>query len=95
MRKYFTSEDFITFLNLLKEDKLEKLYIEDVINDEIYEVPFLKKQFDSSTIILFGGHLGAIGLIQDTPLLSWKQLAEDIFEDLVSEDGNKIFINTD
>ena len=45
MKRYFSKEDFICFLNLLEADKYSKVFVEYVEDGSTEEVNFLKIDF--------------------------------------------------
>ena len=93
MRRYFSKEDFICFLNLLEENKESDVFIERLEDNSIEKYPFIKMQFNGSTIILYEDPSGSIGIIQDTPVAPWEDYAEGVFENLEQEGEYKVFIN--
>ena len=93
MRRYFSKEDFICFLNLLEENKESDVFIERLEDNSIEKYPFIKMQFNGSTIILYEDPSGSIGIIKDTPVAPWEDYAEGVFENLEQEGEYKVFIN--
>ena len=93
MRRYFSKEDFICFLNLLEENKESDVFIERLEDNSIEKYPFIKMQFNGSTIILYEDPSGSIGIIQDTPVAPWEDYAEGVFENLEPGGECKVFIN--
>ena len=94
MKRYFSQQDFITFLNLLEINKETPLYTEDVEGNE-FEYTFLKFEFLKEEFIMYGHPGGGIGLIQDTQAASWVDYAEEIFKDFEQNGEYKVFIKTD
>jgi hypothetical protein len=99
MKRYFDLEDFITFLNLLEENKPTSLFVESVtyeeeVEGEIEECKFQKINFCGEDVILYDTLRGSIGLIQDTPVAPWDDYAEAVYEDLVQEGEYKLFIKS-
>jgi hypothetical protein len=97
MKRYFDLKDFICFLNLLEADKPTSLFVENIIYEEevegeTEECKFQKISFCGEDIILYDTLRGSIGLIQDTPVASWEDYAEGVYEDLVQEGEYKLFI---
>ncbi len=92
MKRYFDLKDFITFLNLLEEGKVTKLYSECLEDSSVGESNFLKMQFAGNDIILYDHPSGHVGIIQDTPVAPWEDYAEGVYEDLVQEGECKLFI---
>ena len=92
MKRYISKEDFITFLNLLEDSKVTKLFTESVEDGSIDSYSFMKLQFAGETIILYESYYGGIGIIQDTPVAPWEDYAESVWEDLIREDEYKVFI---
>ena len=95
MKRYFGLEDFITFLNLLEDNKVTKLFTESVEDGSISSYSFMKLQFAGETIILYESYYGGTGIIQDTPVAPWEDYAEGVWEDLIREDEYKVFIEED
>ena len=94
MKRYFDRENFISFLNLLEENKYTKLFTESLEGD-ITEYNFLKTKFKNTDIILYDHPYCCIGIIQDTPPYDWEEVAEGVFEDLESNGECKVFIEVD
>lgn len=91
-RRYFKLKDFITFLNLLEENKVTELWIE---GDEEYgsdKYTFMKIYFNKEPIILYAYIFGPAGIIQDTPADTWDKYAECVYEELTAEEEYRIFI---
>lgn len=95
MKRYFGLEDFITFLNLLEDNKATKLFTESVEDGSISSYSFMKLQFAGETIILYQIYSGGVGIIQDTPVAPWEDYAEGVWEDLVREEEFKVFIESE
>ena len=93
MRRYFSKEDFITFINLLEEDKTSKVFTESLEDGSVESYEFRKIKFAGETITLYEFYSGCIGLIQDTPVAPWEDYAEGVFEDLTRESEYKVFID--
>ena len=94
MKRYFNLEDFITFLKLLEEGKITKLYSECLEDGSIEKFNFLKIQFAVNEIILYDHPSGHIGIIQDTPVALWDDYAEEVYDDLTMNDEYKVFIKS-
>ena len=92
MRRYFSKEDFITFINLLEEDKTFKVFTESLEDGSVESHEFRKMKFAGETIVLYECYYGGIGIIQDTPVAPWEDYAEGVFEDLTREGEYKVFI---
>ena len=97
MKRYFDLKDFIAFLHSLEVDKPTSLFVETVIYEEevegeIGECKFQKINFCGECIVLYDILRGSVGLIQNTPVAPWEDYAESVYEDLVQEGENKIFI---
>ena len=92
MKRYFDLQDFITFLNLLEDNKPTELFTESVEDGSIGSYSFMKLQFAGETIILYESYCGGTGIIQDTPVAPWEDYAEGVYEDLTMNDEYKIFI---
>ena len=97
MKRYFDKEDFITFLNLLEVGKPTSLYVktpgyEEEVEGDVEECKFLKINFCGEDIIVYDILRGSFGLIQDTPIATWDDYAELVFEDLECEGEYKVFI---
>lgn len=90
-RRYFKLEDFITFLNLLEENKATELCIE-YTDSSIEKYNFMMLYFNGNAIILYGNDNSHAGIIQDTPAGTWDEYAESVFEDLEHEGECRIFI---
>ena len=95
MRRYFNLEDFITFLNLLEENKTTGLYSECIEDGFVYTHKFLKMKFGNSTIILYDHPSGHVGIIQDTPVAPWDDYTQLVYEDLTLNDEYQLFIKTE
>ena len=92
MKRYFDREDFISFLNLLEDNKITNLYTESGEDGSISEYHFMKTEFCGNTIILYDHPYCCVGIIQDTPPYDWEDCAEGVFEDLESDGDYKVFI---
>ena len=92
MKRYFDLEDFITFLKLLEEGKITKLYTESLEDGSINEHSFLKVRFKDSDAILYDNVNTDIGLISDSYLGTWEEDAKIVFEVLKRGDEYKLFI---
>ncbi len=90
-RRYFNLKDFITFLNLLEENKATELCIE-YTDSSIEKYNFMMLYFNGNAIILYGNDNSHAGIIQDTPVAPWEDYAEGVFEDLVRDGDYKVFI---
>ena len=95
MRRYFSKEDFISFLNLLECGKVTPLHTESVEDGSTDTYYFMKEVFLDEEIILYQIYSGGVGIIQDTPVAPWEDYAEGVWEDLVREDEFKVFIEAD
>lgn len=92
MKRYFSKEDFITFINLLEEDKTTKVFTESMEDGSVESHEFRKTEFAGETIVLYECYAGGIGIIQDTPVAPWEDYAEGVWDDLVREGEYKVFI---
>lgn len=90
-RRYFNLKDFITFLNLLEENKSTELCIE-YTDSSIEKYNFMMLYFNGNAIILYGNDNSHAGIIQDTSAGTWDEYAESVFEDLEHEGECRIFI---
>ena len=95
MKRYFSKEDFISFLNLLECDKVTPLYTESVADGSTDTYYFMKEIFLGDEIILYQIYSGGVGIIQDTPVAPWEDYAEGVWEDLVRNGEFKVFIEVD
>lgn len=95
MKRYFSKEDFITFINLLEEDKTTKVVTESVEDGSVEFHEFRKIMFAGETIVLYECYAGGIGIIQDTPVAPWEDYAEGVFDDLVRNDEFKVYIESE
>ena len=93
MKRYFSKEDFITFINLLEEDKTYKVFTESIEDGSVESREFRKMKFSGETIVLYD-YAGGIGIIQDTPISPWEDYAGLVYEDLIVENEYKLFIKT-
>ena len=92
MKRYFDLKDFITFLNLLEDNKVTPLFTESVEDGSIEKHNFMKMMFSNNTIILYDHPMCQTGIIQDTPVAPWEDYAEGVYEDLTMNDEYKLFI---
>ena len=92
MKRYFDLKDFITFLNLLEDNKVTPLFTESVEDGSIEKHNFMKMMFSGNTIILYDHPMCQTGIIQDSPVAPWEDYAEGVYEDLTMNDEYKIFI---
>ena len=92
MKRYFSKEDFICFINLLEENKPTKLFTESLEDGSVNSYNFMKIQFAGETIILYEFYAGGVGIIQDTPVAPWEDYAEGVFEDLTMNDEYRVFV---
>ena len=95
MKRYFSKEDFICFLNLLECGKITPLHTESVEDESTDTYYFMKEVFLGEEIILYQIYSGGVGIIQDTPVAPWEDYAESVWEDLGREDEFKVFIKAD
>ena len=95
MKRYFSKEDFISFLNLLECGKVIPLYTESVEDGSIDTYYFMKEVFLEEKVILYQIYSGGVGIIQDTPVAPWEDYAEGVWEDLVREGEFNVFIEAD
>ena len=92
MKRYFSKEDFISFIKSLEENKPTKLFTENWEDASFDSHVFMKMQFAGETIVLYEFNAGGIGIIQDTPVAPWEDYAEGVYEDLTMNDEYKVFI---
>lgn len=97
MKRYFSKEDFITFLRLLEVGKPTTLYVEaphyeEEIEGEIDECVFLKVSLCGDDIIIYDTLKGFWGLIQDIPDMPLDYFEDEAYESLVCDGVNRIFI---
>ena len=92
MKRYFDLKDFITFLNLLEDNKVTPLFTENVEDGSIEKHNFMKMMFSSNTIILYDHPMCQTGIIQDSPVAPLEDYAEGVYEDLTMNDEYKLFI---
>jgi hypothetical protein len=95
MKRYFSLEDFITFLNLLEENKVTELFTESVEDGSISKYIFMKIKFSGNIIILYDHPMCQVGIIQDSPVAPWDDYAEGVYEDFTMKDEYKMFIKTE
>ena len=91
MKRYFNLEDFLQFLNLLEDNKPTELYTESMEDGSISKHSFMKMMFSGNTIILYDHPYAVTGIIQDSPLQTWEELAEAVYEDLIVDGEYKMF----
>ena len=84
-RRYFNLEDFITFLNLLEENKVTELCIE-YTNSSIEKYNFMLLYFNGNAIILYGNDNSHAGIIQD------EEYAECVYDELTANEEYRMFI---
>jgi hypothetical protein len=92
MKRYFDLKDFITFLNLLEDNKVTPLFTESVEDGSIKKHNFMKMIFSDNTIILYDHPMCQTGIIQDSPVAPWEDYAEGVYGDLTMNDEYKLFI---
>ena len=92
MKRHFDLKDFITFLNLLEDNKVTPLFTESVEDGSIEKHNFMKMMFSDNTIILYDHPMCQTGIIQDSPVAPWEDYAEGVYEDLTMNDEYKLFI---
>ena len=90
MKRYFDLKGFITFLDLLENNKVTPLFTESVEDGSIEKHNFMKMMFSDNIIILYDHPMGQTGIIQDVG--PWEDYAEGVYEDLTMNDEYKIFI---
>ena len=95
MKRYFDLQDFITFLNLLEDNKVTPLFTESIEDGSIEKHNFMKMMFSNNTIILYDHPMCQTGIIQDSPVAPWDDYAEGVYEDLTTNDEYKVFIESD
>ena len=91
-KKYLNLEDFVSFLNRLRENESQKVYTEYFDGSTVDSYYFMKMSFAGSTIILYETPNAAAGIIQDTPVAPWEDYAEGVFEDFMMDGEFKVFI---
>ena len=84
-RRYFNLEDFITFLNLLEENKATELCIEYTDNS-IEKYNFMLLYFNGNAIILYGNDNSHARIIQD------EEYAECVYDELTANEEYRMFI---
>ena len=97
MKRYFSKEDFISFLDLLETGKYSKVFVEYVEDGSTEEVNFLKIDFKGRftfEVILYDHSAVSVGVIQDTPVASWDDYAKGVYDDLTMNGEFKIFIES-
>ena len=92
MKRYFDLEDFITFLNLLENNKVTSLFTESLEDGSIDKHNFMKMEFSKNLIILYDHPSYTVGIIQDTPVAPWEDYVEAVYNDLIMNGEYKIFI---
>ena len=92
MKRYFDLMDFITFLDLLENNKVTPLFTESVEGGSIEKHNFMKMMFSDNTIILYDNPMCLTGIIQDSPVAPWNDYAEEVYEDLIQNGEYKMFI---
>jgi hypothetical protein len=92
MKRYFSLEDFLTFINFLEENRVTELFTESVEDSSIDKHNFMKMEFSGNTIILYDHPMCQVGIIQDSPVAPWDDYAEGVYEDLTMNDEYKVFI---
>ena len=92
MKRYFDLKDFITFLDLLEDNKVTPLFTESVEDGSIEKYNFMKMTFSDNTIILYDHPMCQTGIIQDSPVAPWDDYAEGVYDDLTMNDEYKLFI---
>lgn len=92
MRRYFSKEDFVTFINLLEENKSTKVFTECLEDGDIEAYNFMKINFNSNTIVLYDHPAGCVGIIQDTPVAPVEDYSESVYDDFECNGDFKIFI---
>jgi hypothetical protein len=95
MRRYFSKEDFLCFLNLLEENKVTPLHTESVEDGSTDTYYFMKEVFLGEEIILYQIYSGGVGIIQDTPVSPWEDYAEVVYDDLIMNGEYKMYIETE
>lgn len=97
MKRYLNIKDFITFLNLLEENKTTSLFVESItyeeeVEGELEECKFQKINFCGEDVILYDTLRGSFGLIQDSPVAPRDDYAEEVFKDLECNGECRVFI---
>lgn len=92
MKRYFDLKDFITFLDLLEDNKVTPLFTESVEDGSIEKHNFMKMMFSDNTIILYDHPLCLTGIIQVRPVAPWDDYVEGVYDDLTMNDEYKLFI---
>lgn len=90
--KYLGLEEFVTFLNLLENNKTAELFTESIEDGSIDKHNFMKMEFSGNDIIIFDHPSCTVGIIQDTPVAPWEDYAEEVYKDLVIGGEYKLFI---
>lgn len=95
MKKYLNSKEFIEYLKTLKTNIPVKVYTESMEDNTIEGYPFMRINFSNNDIILYTlPDNCTAGIIQDTPVSSWEDYAELVYDDLTVNDEYKVFIKT-
>ena len=91
MKRYFSKEDFISFLNLLECGKVTSLHTESVEDGSTDTYYLMKEVFLEEEIILYQIYLGGVGI----PIALGQNYAESVWRNLVREGEFKVFIEAD
>lgn len=95
MRRYFSKEDFVTFINLLEENKSTKVFTECLEDNSIQAYNFMKINFSGNIIVLYDHPACYVGIIQDTPVAPIEDYSESVYDDFECNGDFKIFIESE
>lgn len=91
-KKYITEDEFVDMVLTLPLGKDISIGIEFFEDGREEYLIFYNSPFNGGTI-LFAGLYPEVAIIQDTFMGTAEELAHEIYRDnLVTEDGNKVFI---
>ena len=91
-KRYLDLEDFMDFLKNIEENNPRTIFLEFIEDGSLEQSVFLKMKFNDSLIILYSHPDGEVDVIQDTPVSSLEEYAEEIYGDLILNGEYNMFI---
>ena len=91
-KRYLDLEDFMDFLKNIEENNPRTIFLECIEDGSLEQSVFLKMKFNDNLIVLYSHPDGEVDVIQDTPVSSWEEYAEEIYGDLILNGEYNMFV---
>ena len=82
---------FVEFLTNMEKNVQKEVFVENVDGD-VESVPFIKIDFNRSTVVLYENPVCSVGIIQDTPVAPFEDYVKEVFYDLENEGENRVMV---